>query len=318
MLHLSYIIWNASPELITTPITIRWYGFLFAMGFVIGHLILQRIFRREERPQTDLDSLTIIMMLAAVVGGRLGHCLFYQPDYYLPNPIEILKIWEGGMASHGAAFAITLGVFYFIWRRKQYHFLWVADRMLIVVALAACFIRLGNLMNSEIYGKPTKGDWGFVYVRDPDAHDLSAEKVLLLQRQSPADATTLRDMLMAYDWQADNLQLAIPRHPTQLYEATTYFLLFLLLLGLYARLGRRTPYGLLAGIFLMTLFGGRFMWEFFKENQVPFEDSLTLNMGQMLSIPFFLLGLGILVFSLRNGHKLMERNLAGVAEAKSN
>jgi phosphatidylglycerol:prolipoprotein diacylglycerol transferase len=198
-----------------------------------------------------------------VIGARLGHCLFYEPGYYLKHPIEILKIWRGGLASHGAAIGILLALWLFV-RKYKFSFIWILDRIVVVVALGGAFIRLGNLMNSEIYGVQTSLPWGFVFIR--------------------------------------NLEV-VPKHPTQIYESLTYFLIFLLLLWLYYRNDGKPRPGLLFGLFLILVFGMRFLIEFIKEDQVAFESGMKLNLGQLLSIPFFLLGIGMLVWSRRRKKK---------------
>ena len=203
-----------------------------------------------------LDKLTIYMALGTVIGARLGHCLFYEPGYYLKNPLEILKIWQGGLASHGAAVGILLALWLFI-RKYKKPFMWILDRIVVVVALAGSLIRLGNLMNSEIYGIETGLPWGFIFIR--------------------------------------NLE-TVPKHPTQIYESLTYFLIFLLLIWLYYKNDGKPKPGLLFSLFLILVFGMRFMIEFIKENQVDFESGMILNMGQWLSIPFVMAGIAILLF----------------------
>ncbi len=257
---LNYITWNISPTIFEVgPIQVRWYGLLFAMAFVAGYLIMQKIFAKEGIAIEVLDKLATYMVVATVVGARLGHCLFYQPDYYLSNPIEILKIWEGGLASHGAAIAIILGLWLFA-RYQKKPYLWVLDRIVIVVALAGVFIRTGNLMNSEIYGHITDMPWGFIFVRAGEFE---------------------------------------PKHPTQIYEALSYLIIFAYLLYYYFKTDGKPASGRIFGIFLVTLFGMRFLIEFLKEDQVAFEAGMSLNMGQLLSIPFVLCGSYLIYRSLK-------------------
>ncbi len=257
--------WDVNPEIFRIgDFAVRWYGLLFASGFFFGYLIFMRFFKKEGLSADLLDKLTIYMALGTVIGARLGHCLFYEPDYYLSNPVEILKIWRGGLASHGAAIGILIALW--LWVRKfKMSFIWIIDRIVVVVALAGAFIRLGNLMNSEIYGVETSLPWGFVYIR--------------------------------------NLEV-VPKHPTQIYEALTYFLVFVMLLVIYYKTNAKPRSGMLFGIFLILVFGMRFLIEFIKEDQVDFEAGMALNMGQWLSIPFALLGAGILVWSLRRAKKV--------------
>lgn len=253
---LIFIHWNVDPEIFRIgSLAVRWYGLFFALSFYFGYLIMSKIFKKEDIPLKTLDQLSIYMIVGTVVGARLGHCLFYQPEYYLPHPLEILKIWEGGLASHGAAVAIPIALLLFA-RKSGLSWLWSLDRIVIVVALAGFMIRMGNLMNSEIYGHATNLPWGFIFVRS--------------------------DLLL------------IPRHPTQIYEALTYLMIFLFLLWTYRRKGKDLREGFLFGSFLVILFGMRFLLEFLKEPQVDFESKMKLNMGQLLSIPFILIGIYIL------------------------
>jgi phosphatidylglycerol---prolipoprotein diacylglyceryl transferase len=254
---LTYITWNVDPEIFNIGfISVRWYGLFFALAFVIGQIIMSKMYVAEGRTEGDVDVLTLYMIIGTVVGARLGHTLFYAPDYYLSNPIEILKIWEGGLASHGATIGILLALWFFS-RRQKLDYLWVLDRIVIVVALGGFFIRMGNLMNSEIFGRPTDAPWGFIFVRSREFSH-------------------------------------VPRHPTQLYEGLTVLLLFFVLYWLWKKYKSALPKGLLFGIFVTVLFVSRLLIEFLKENQEAFEDDMILNMGQILSIPFILIGLFIL------------------------
>ena len=214
-----------------------------------------QFFKKEGIEVTKLDTLTTYMVIGTVVGARLGHCLFYEPGYYLSHPLKILEVWEGGLASHGAAIGIILAIWIFGIRNKL-TFLWVMDRVVIVVALSGLCIRTGNLMNSEIFGHVTSLPWGFYFLR----------------AANPAEALD-------------------PRHPTEIYEGLSYFIFFLILWRLYyIKKGKPEP-GLFFGLFLILVFGLRFLVEFLKEPQVGFENGMALNMGQLLSIPFVLLGI---------------------------
>ncbi len=357
---LNYVIWDVSPEIFSVGwLTVRWYGLLFASGFLIGQWIVARIFKIEEKPEKDLEALMIYMVLSTIIGARLGHCLFYQPDYFLSRPIEILYVWEGGLASHGAAIGILIALYLYARPRKDQSFFWVVDRIVIVVALGGCFIRLGNLMNSEIIGKPADIPTAFVFAntfdqtlsRNADLHFVKAQK----RRASGADTVAnqitytplemdvyfdknginadrvkafvnsnlplvindgRREISQHYHLFSSNLNAqfkergdyliasfrvyAVPRHPAQLYESISSFLIFLFLLWIYSRRKGETPEGLLFGIFMIGIFTLRFFYEFLKENQVAFEDNLTLNMGQILSIPAVLIGIAAIVITLRN------------------
>ena len=249
---LAFIEWSVSPEIFHLgPVSVRWYGFLFAMAFVAGYFIMTWVFKKEGRPRTDLEQLSVYMIFGTVIGARLGHCLFYNPEYYLSNPIEILKVWEGGLASHGAAIGILTAIYLFSSKKRNYPMIWTLDRIVIVVALSGTFIRLGNLFNSEIIGKPTDVSWGFIFTAVDD----------------------------------------IPRHPAQLYESIAYFIIFLILLFIYYKGIEKKKSGLLFGIFLVLVFTFRFFVEFLKENQSGFEEAMILNMGQLLSIPFVIAGI---------------------------
>lgn len=259
---LSYIHWNISPEIFKIgPIAVRWYGLLFVSSFVVGFYLMKKIFEREGYNVQMLDKLTMYMMISTLIGARLGHCLFYQPEYYLVHPLEILKIWEGGLASHGAAIAIILGMYIFTLKHKEFRFFWLIDRIVILVALSGFFIRMGNLMNSEIIGKITDVPWAFIF-----------------------------DKLAPYELG--------PRHPAQIYEAICYLVLFFFLWRYYQKNLGKFKEGTIFSIFLIALFSIRFFIEFVKEPQVGFEHRLFLNMGQLLSLPFIAVGI-VLFFYLR-------------------
>lgn len=267
MMILNYITWNVSPELFSLgPLTIRYYGLFFALAFAVGYKIMEYVYKKEGLPQTETDRISLHMIFGVVIGARLGHVLFYQPEYYLAHPLDILKIWEGGLASHGAAIGILIALYIYSRNPIIKSYQWVLDRIILTVAIGGVFVRLGNLMNSEIYGHSTNVPWAFIFVRDPDSGYL-------------------------------------PRHPTQIYEAIGYLITFVTLFTYYRRRGNTLRPGRLFGIFLIMLFGTRFIVEFYKEKQVGFEqgllDTFGLNMGQLLSIPFIIIGLFILVRSFR-------------------
>jgi phosphatidylglycerol---prolipoprotein diacylglyceryl transferase len=234
---------------------------LFASGFFFGYLIFLRIFKKEGISVELLDKLTMYTAIGTIVGARLGHCLFYEPEYYLSNPVEILKIWRGGLASHGAAIGILIALYYYS-KSVRRPYLWILDRIVIVVALAGFFIRMGNLMNSEIYGVETDLPWGFIFA-------------------GAAGET-------------------VPKHPTQIYEGLSYLAIFGLLYLLYFNQKIKLKQGYLFSIFLVLLFSVRFVIEFIKEVQVEFETGMTLNMGQWLSVPFILIGFGIFLRALKS------------------
>lgn len=258
---LSYINWTVDPEIFGFwVIHVRWYGLLFASGFAIGYVLTQRVFRAEKMPEAWLDYLLMALVIGAIVGARLGHVFFYQWDYYQDHLLEIPQIWKGGLASHGGA----LGVFLTLWMFSRWvskrPLLWVTDRIAMSVALTGTCIRLGNLMNHEIVGAPTEVAWAFLFHR----------------------------------YEAD----PIPRHPAQLYEALAYLLIFVFLYWQFWYTQAKAQLGKLTGYFLVLVFGARFFIEFFKEVQVEKELTMTLNLGQWLSLPLILAGLW-LVFGQR-------------------
>lgn len=267
-----YINWNPAPEIFSVgSFALRWYGLLFAMSFIAAYLVLSRIFPKEGLTTKLLDSLTLYVGIGAVLGARLGHCLFYQPEYYLSNPIEILKVWEGGLASHGGALGILIALLFFELKHKQ-GYLRITDLIVITVPLAGMFIRLGNLMNSEIIGQTSTVPWAFVFIR-----------------ANVADPLT-------------------PRHPAQLYEAIAYLLMFFILMLIYRRTSLIKIRGMMLSVFLFMLFSFRFFIEFLKEDQVSKEAVMSLNIGQKLSIPFALLGLaGMILLPILNKRKQINK-----------
>ncbi|MBR6183580.1 MAG: prolipoprotein diacylglyceryl transferase [Bacteroidales bacterium] len=246
------------------PVQVRWYGLLFVSGFVIGWYLFKWFFAREKVDRNLMDTLLFTLLIATVVGARLGHCIFYQPDYYFGSWegfLEIFTPWKGGLASHGGAIALLLAMWWFSRKygpKSGFDFLWIMDRLCIAVAFAGCMIRLGNLANSEIYGNVTTLPWGFIFDRNGETE---------------------------------------PRHPTQLYEAFSYLLLGLVLVWIYKHKLDKVHRGFFFGLFLLGCFGARFLIEFVKEPQVEFERAMTLDMGQLLSVPFILAGIGLLVYA---------------------
>ena len=243
---------------------IRWYSLLFVAGFVLGWYIFKWFFKREGIQEKLLDPLLYTLLGATIVGARLGHCCFYQPDYYFGSWQgfwEIFMPWKGGLASHGGAIALLLAMWWFArhyGRKHDFDYLWIMDHLCIAVAFAGCFIRLGNLFNSEIYGDVTNLPWGFIF-------DLRGETE--------------------------------PKHPTQLYEALSYLILGLVMIGIYRKRLDKVHRGFFFGLFLVGCFGMRFLIEFIKEPQVGFEEGMALNMGQLLSIPFVIAGIALLVYA---------------------
>ncbi|AFU69657.1 prolipoprotein diacylglyceryl transferase Lgt [Psychroflexus torquis ATCC 700755] len=254
--------WNLDPVIywITETFPLKYYGLFFMTGIILAHYVAKRIYIKENIPIENLEKLFIYVVVGILLGARLGHCLFYDPSYYFANPVEILlpikKIGDTyqfigfqGLASHGGTIGVLIAIGIYCKKYKT-NFLSVLDRIALVSPIVAAFIRFGNFMNSEIYGKPTNGNWGVVFQRD----DL------------------------------------IPRHPTQLYEAFSYVLIFGILMLIYKKKKIKIN-GLILGVALILIFSARFIIEFFKENQVDFESGMMINMGQILSIPFIIIGL---------------------------
>jgi phosphatidylglycerol:prolipoprotein diacylglycerol transferase len=361
---LHYIIWNLKPQLIDFGrFEIRYYSILFAFAFIFGYIILLRIFKKEGYTAELLDKLTIYMVLSTIIGARLGHCLFYEFSYYIQHPLEIILPWRGtigrdfeftgfqGLASHGAAIGILLGIYLFA-RKTKTSYLWALDKIVMVTALGGFFIRTGNLMNSEIYGKPTGSNYGYIYTNDfthlvtygdedkiikevqyqkgkndsiavTQAVPLDLKIILSNKIKNEGIAEDLARKAVSFalfkkDYQNNVIHpnigqlkancdksgrnytctfrvYGIPRHPSQLYEAGSYLLIFFILMGLYCKYNKRLRDGFILGAFFVLVFLARFLIEFLKENQEGFEEGLSLNMGQLLSIPFVLLGLVLII-----------------------
>jgi len=280
MLH-NFIHWDLNPEIIRIGgFGLRYYSLLFVSGIILGYLLLKKIYTLENIHLQQLDKLSIFVILGTVIGARLGHCLFYEPNYYLKFPLEIILPFHGtigkdfqfvgyqGLASHGGAIGILLAVFIYSRKFKQPD-LWILDRLAIVVALAGFFIRMGNFMNSEIIGSPSSVPWAIIFER--------------------------------VDY--------IPRHPAQLYEAFSYLIIFGFMYFYYRKKKANSPKGLLFGIFLISIFSVRFILEFLKESQVGFEKNMLLNMGQILSIPFIIAGIALVARSWLNPTDQFNPNL---------
>ncbi len=261
--------WNIDPEIVMLfgVFPLRYYGILFVTGLLLGYGIVKRIYISESVPTENLEKLSTYLFIGILVGARLGHCLFYDFAYFSQHPIEIFlpfKITDGnwhftgftGLASHGGSIGAILAILLYYYKSNT-SLLWIMDRIAIGAPITAAFIRLGNFMNSEIYGKPTGGDFGVIFVRD--------------------------DM--------------IPRHPTQLYEAFSYLIIFGLLWYCYKKTNLIRHKGFILGLLFALLFSARLLLEIFKENQVAFEDGMALNMGQLLSIPFIGIGITLIMIS---------------------
>ncbi|SHE33124.1 prolipoprotein diacylglyceryl transferase [Mariniphaga anaerophila] len=267
MIHLlNFIHWNANPELFNLgPFSVRWYGLLFASGFLIGYYIGEKMLKSENVSQKWIDSLFFYIIIATIIGARLGHVFFYGWEYYSQHPGEILKVWHGGLASHGGALGIIIALLIHSKLITKRSVLWTIDRIVVPTALVAAFIRLGNLMNSEIYGVETSLPWGVIFERNGET---------------------------------------VPKHPTQIYESLAYLISFGVLMLMYWRTRAKNKEGLLTGMFFVFIFTARFFIEFIKEDQEAFEATMSLNMGQWLSIPFVLAGIFLIVRAVKLPEKV--------------
>lgn len=364
---LNFIIWNGSPEIFSYgSFSLRWYGLFFALGFLISQQFMYYFYKQEGKPEKDVDTLTIYMVIATIVGARLGHVIFYQPEIITENPLSIFLPFEfspfrftglQGLASHGATIGILTALWIYSRKKKPgQSYLQVVDRIVIVVALTGALIRLGNYFNSEIIGLPTTKPWGVVFanrftealtdprvdregivesvivkrndsIQSADASRVPVNIYLFFKKgvagDKPRDFTdiTARNLLVNsyseyFDAAGDKTQtrgqvltdgnvaarissFGIARHPAQLYESIACVFLFLFLFWIWSRQKENLPAGRLLGIFLIWCFGLRFLFEFLKEVQEPFEEGMVLNMGQILSIPCVIAGIVILALSYR-------------------
>jgi phosphatidylglycerol:prolipoprotein diacylglycerol transferase len=364
---LSYLIWNGSPEIFSIGyFTLRWYGLLFALGFLVSQQILYYMYRQEGKPEKDVDTLTIYMIVATIIGARMGHVIFYQPELFWENPLSIILPFEfspfrftgfQGLASHGGAFGILFALWLYSRKKKPgQNYLQVLDRIVILVCITGCFIRMGNFFNSEILGKPSNNPLSVVFINrvteaiernqatspvssfdikrapieegpngrvplnlfllfKPGTSEMSAAnyinndlKYFLIQLSGSADQPVVDQPItsqMVYQISETSDKTlgarvrinAISRHPAQLYESISCFLLFAGLLWYWSKHKNNLPEGRIFGIFMIVLWGLRFAYEFLKENQESFENNLPLNMGQILSIPLVLVGVYILIRS---------------------
>lgn len=282
---LSFITWGVDPELFTIfGREIRWYGLFWVIGLIVAVYTVQRIFEKEKRPQEWFNSLFIYMMLGIILGARLGHCLFYEPAYYLANPLEILKIWEGGLASHGGVAGIIIAVWFYSKKVTKKSMIWTFDRVIVPTGFTSAMIRLGNLMNHEIYGGPTSQPWGFRFIENINAWKAGAPPMF-----------------------------SEPSHPTQIYEALIYFLVFAVTMYLFWKTDAKKKQGLLIGIAMIMIFLSRFFIEYLKNVQVASEiamrESTGLILGQWLSIPFVVWGIWLVWNAFRKSKEDNEHSV---------
>ena len=260
---MEHLIWNVNPNILELgSIQLRWYGLLFVGSFFLGLMILNWIYKREKKDPAILDNLLIYIMVGAVVGSRLVHCFFYEPDYYLSHPLEILAVWKGGLASHGGLAGVLIALYVFA-KRYNESYTWLLSRIAIPGALTAAFVRFGNLFNSEILGTPSELPWAIIFQHV--------------------------DM--------------IPRHPVQLYEAFAYLIILALLVTIYRKVTPAFATKILPGVFLVTLFTARFFIEYAKTRQAAYATDLPFSTGQMLSIPYIIVGIIWIVWAVKTSKK---------------
>jgi len=260
---MEHLVWNISPNILELgSLQLRWYGVFFVGSFFVGLLIGQWIYKREGKDPELLDQLLIYLMVGAVLGARLAHCLFYEPDFYLSHPLEILKVWKGGLASHGGLVGVMIALYLFT-RRYHTPYMWLLARLTIPSALAAAFIRFGNFFNSEILGLPSQLPWAIIF-----------ERVDL-----------------------------IPRHPVQLYEAFSYLIILIILIVIYRRVSPNFATKILPGTFLFLVFTVRFFLEYTKTKQEDYTLAIPFSTGQLLSVPFILIGIVWIILAFRSTRK---------------
>lgn len=295
-MNLLYIVWDVNPELFSIgPVTIRWYGALWALGIFLALIIVQKLYKHEKLPDNWMDKQFIYVVVGTVLGARLGHCLFYEwellaepvkilgitfkyGNYYLSHPWQIFNVFNGGLAglaSHGGAIGIILAMHFYNKKVTHKGFIWGFDRLVIGAAITGACIRLGNLMNSEIYGSVTDMPWGFIFVQDP---------------------------------QGDGL----PHHPTQIYEMLYCLVTFGVIWWMYWKKKAYRRTGLIFGVFLIGIFGTRFLLEFIKLDQGAFEQGMFLNMGQWLSVPFIIWGIYLII---KSKHRIQPEEVEEVKPA---
>ena len=258
---MTHFTWDFDPILISLgSLQIHWYGVCFALAISSGYYLMSWILKKEEQNLEEFDALLYYLVVGIIVGARLGHCLFYEPELYLSNPIEIFKVWKGGLASHGAVLGLFIAVFTFSKRHPKFSFFYIFDRLSICAMPASALIRLGNFFNSEIIGNASEQPWAIIFKR--------------------------RDL--------------IPRHPSQLYEMFTYLLIFIILFLLFLKTDLKVRKSFFTGLTLSAVFTARFFLEFYKTKQSEWADATSLSAGQWLSIPLVVFGLFLIFKSLKS------------------
>lgn len=260
---MEHFVWNINPNIFEFgSIQLRWYGVLFVGSFFLGLWILQWVYRREGKDESILENFLIYIIIGAVLCARLAHCLFYEPDYYLSHPLEMLYVWKGGLASHGGMIGVLIALYFFAKKHGESYF-WLISRVAMPGMLTAAFVRIGNLFNSEILGLPSELPWAIVF-----------ERIDL-----------------------------IPRHPVQLYEALSYFVILGLLVMIYRKATPEFATKILTGAFFFALFTARFLLEFTKTRQAAYTTDIPFTTGQMLSVPFVILGLVWIIWAFYSSDK---------------
>lgn len=245
-------------------VPLRYYGLLFMLSFVFGFYYMWRLYRSDNKNVEHLDSILNHMLLGTIIGARLGHCFFYDPIFFLNHPMEILYVWKGGLASHGGLIGILIGLYLFCRKHPDTPYLWLIDRLTVPSVFGAFLIRIGNFFNSEIIGLPSNLPWAIIFVNGD---------------HSPEPDFT-------------------PRHPSMLYEAASYLIIFGILLLITKIMKEKLLPGLCLGLLLVLVFTARFIVEFTKTRQESF-DLGSLNMGHILSIPLILIGVYFVVRALK-------------------
>ncbi|MCC4833492.1 prolipoprotein diacylglyceryl transferase [Shewanella sp. 10N.286.51.B7] len=260
---MDHFVWNLDPVLISfMGLKVHWYGALFALAIASGFQVMKRMYKKEGLDVESLDNLLMYCVVGIIVGARLAHCFFYDPSYYFANPMKILAIWEGGLASHGGGLGAILALYYYK-RKTDMPFLFLLDRLAIATAIFGFFVRMANFANSEILGLPTTKPWGIIF-----------ERVDLL-----------------------------PRHPAQLYEAISYLVIFISLYAVYKFTNLKEKHGVIFGLFLCSVFSARWAIEMVKVKQAAYATEWTMSAGQLLSIPFLVVGIALLILPMLKKNK---------------
>lgn len=283
------ITWTLDPIIFQLGgLRVGWYGVLFAVGLIIfGGGIVARMWKHEGLSESSYNWLVVYILVATVVGARLGHCFFYEPEYYLAHPLEILQTWKGGLASHGGVIGIMIAVYYYSKKISKQSMLWTFDRLCVPTGLVGAMIRLGNLCNHEIFGHATDVPWAFRFIENIPQWQMGAEPIF-----------------------------TAPSHPTQIYEALAYLLTFAVCMWLYWKKDAHKHEGFIFGVAMIMIFVARFLIEFVKNDQVGFEAEMKLNMGQWLSVPFIILGIVAIIYSLKQPVKEYQRGGSSIYEKR--